>query len=111
METVSGEAVSFSFALLASSFRLMLPTMLSLEDMRMRANGFMAARAWGLRAAVHSCETNCWRMGVWAALKAWVLIERRALLEAPERSILAVAAGYEWTGGSEEGQGTRMRRQ
>ena len=103
--------MSFSFAFLASSFRLMLPTMLSLEDMRMRANGFMAARAWGLRAAVHSCETNCWRKGVWAALKAGVLIERRALLEAPERSIVAVAARCEWTGGSEEGQGTRMRRQ
>lgn len=71
----------------------------------MRANGFMAARAWGLRAAVHSCETNCWRKGVWAALKAEVLIERRALLEAPERSIVTVAARFEWTGGSEEVRG------
>jgi hypothetical protein len=79
------------------------------EAMRIRANGFKAARAWGLRAAVHSCETNCWRKGVWAALKAGVLIERRALLEAPERSIVAVAARYEWTRGSEEGQGTRLR--
>jgi hypothetical protein len=42
-------------------------------------------------------------------LKAGVLIERRALLEAPERSIVTVAARFEWTGGIEDGQGTRMR--
>jgi hypothetical protein len=51
-----------------------------------------AARAWGLRAAVHSCEANCWRNGVWATLKAGVLMARRALLGAPERSIVTVAA-------------------
>ncbi len=53
------------------------------------------ARDWGRRESVHSCERNCWRMGVLGALKVEVeevLRERKTLREAPVRSIVTVVA-------------------